>query len=273
MLIPLLLCGCGPAKSEIEARSQLERANSRVAELSKENYEISKRLTQAQAELLAAQGKMDDLEGQIKRNLPPPDFDVSGEVFIATKGGTSYKLGAVEILAFERKEIDEWVKARADAQFEALKKIEPDLKAAKLEKADAFDIYNKVFLDDVSRYSEARQATKTAESLFNIKTEQLLKIVKVQSYILSCAFFFDQLPLSEKRTRTNSDGKFKLSLDRDKNYVLAVHAQRAVGGSAENYGWVIPVEKPSGSSVEIALTNANLSSVKGGGSLILTVDD
>ena len=76
--------------------------------------------------------------------------------------------------------------------------------------------------------------------------------------ILSNAFIFDALPKPIKAVRTDSEGKFELSVDRISNVVIAARASRNNGNTEEEYYWVLPLTRPAGDRIEITLSNDNL---------------
>jgi hypothetical protein len=60
-------------------------------------------------------------------------------------------------------------------------------------------------------------------------------------------------------TKTDADGKFKLSYDQGRQQVLLASSSRLVGASTESYQWLVRLpQQPSSARVELMLANDNL---------------
>lgn len=282
------------ASARDEAQAELAKTKSEAAATRTELEDTRKKLqaaansyVEAMAEKRALRIRSEELEQKLKQSLPPPSFELTGDVFIATKGGTSYKLGAVAVDVFSREDIDAWINARTTAQLAEIRRLEPLIAAAaEAEKtakqaADASkkkkDVAFKAYLAAISdrKAGETYKAEEKAhDSLFDQYLEKRrahtdLEIKK--RAVFATDFYFDEFPKPVNGTKTNADGRFKITLDRAGKWVVAAMTSRAVGKETEQYFWLVPVENPPGAAGELTLSNGNLSSVEGG-SLIRTMD-
>ena len=241
--------------------------------------------------LAAVEGKATALEEQIRKNLPPPQYEVAGEIFIATKGGVSMKLGAVNVSLFPRDFIDGWLKERILEQATTLARIQRDLEPANKEMEEAFNAE----MAAEQKYQEAQSAAtvargtdevlkqareayrlheicEAAKQTYSTKQAVVTAILALQAAAISGESFFVGLPTPSMATTTNSEGRFRFTVDRATNFVIAARAERVVADKTEHYYWMLPVPRPAGDHLELMLSNGNLSSVKRD-SLIYTAQD
>jgi peptidoglycan hydrolase CwlO-like protein len=263
----------GLRKERDELTSQKSAALAQVANLSTENQ--------------ALRGRVAELEETIKKSLPPPSFELFGEVFIATKGGVAFKLSSVEVSLIARREVDAWMLERMQTSLRLRDELIPKVKAAEEEAAQAFAAWqsarekseaafkawtNSSFNEKMKElYREADLEAGRLRRVHSDKSSEVAQLKYARESLLQGAFFFDSPPPHVARVTTNSEGRFKLTLARDGDWVVIARAERATGARTERYYWVVPVAAPSGGSAELFLTNGNLTSVKGG-SLLETMD-
>ncbi|MCS4097471.1 hypothetical protein [Salinibacter ruber] len=72
-------------------------------------------------------------------------------------------------------------------------------------------------------------------------------------------YYFKGMPDPEKSDRTNSEGKFELTLTQNKSYYLVAKGRRSVGEETERYHWMVETSLESESS-QVMLSNSNMSS-------------
>jgi hypothetical protein len=72
-------------------------------------------------------------------------------------------------------------------------------------------------------------------------------------------YYFKGIPDPEKSDRTNSEGKFELTLTQNKSYYLVAKGRRSVGEETERYHWMVETSLESESS-QVMLSNSNMSS-------------
>lgn len=71
----------------------------------------------------------------------------------------------------------------------------------------------------------------------------------------------ERLHLSSVKTRSDSDGKFRVELEPEKDYVLTGFGSRKVGDSSETYNWIVKINLSNGESSEaVFFSNSELTS-------------
>jgi len=258
-----LLAGCGPSEGEKKVQADLVEAQKQLAVSTAELKMTQDSLTQAQSDATTAQAKIHDLEEEIIKNQPAPECEVNGEVFIATQGGSNFRLGMVEVMVFERSKIDAILVSRKkeNDQLRSVLGAQGDKLGEEARKA-------------LNAYFAASGAEKAGLLKIMNDKESAFQAFSDHGYaeINSGAFYFETLPEPVLSVKTNADGKFKFSIPRGSSMVVAARATRSVGGSTEHYFWMIPVPSTSANSIDITLSNDNLASVKGG-SLFYSMED
>lgn len=302
-LLVLMLIGCGPSAGERRVKTELDETQKKLTATSAESLVIEKarreeaakfssesellrsklellckQLSETQRDLTNSQAKALALQEEIKRNTPPAAYEVTGEIFVVTKGGVNFKLGLVNVQAFEKSVIDKFVAEKNREQGNLLKEV--GLKMDEINKE--IDAYKPTAEAAVKAFSAAKYGSTTYERSYQTwkttiqiegqKSSNLAPLLREQDKLFSGSFFFELLPKPKLSVQSNSDGRFRFSVTRDVEVIIAASAFRTVGNSVERYFWLVPVTRPDGASTEITLGNNNLTSVQGGGSLIHTVD-
>jgi hypothetical protein len=173
---------------------------------------------------------------------------LSGQVFVSSSGGQSFKLGAVQVGLFARDAIDVLLPAlKRYADFK-IQELSPLVDAAK--RADsASDKYYKLLIDRASYYHGS--------------------------------FYFGYLQNPIQTAETDADGKFVLNVPKQGSFVMAAKSQRYVGKTfigdtgidqTEYYYWLEPISLNGQQQVTKNLSNNNLTSATGTSSLIITKD-
>ena len=161
----------------------------------------------------------DALKGSVGKT-GGPDKIIQGQVFITSKDGINYKLGAVGVRLFG---LREYLTLR--------EKVGIALKPTRN------------YLDAMANRASARKQSDLA----------------IQ-YLEECSSLFDtELGLYPKgpTTDTDAEGHFEIRHNLEEPYVLVVLARRNVGKKVERYGWEIPSGR-IGSDGKILLTNNNV---------------
>jgi sRNA-binding protein len=179
---------------------------------------------------------------------------LSGQVFVSSSGGQSFKLGAVQVGLFARDAIDVLLpalKRYADFKFQELS---PIVDAAKL----------------------AKEQSNTAAH-----REDYYKALGESASYYSGSFYFSYLQSPIQTAETDADGKFVLNIPKQGSFVLAARATRYVGKTfigetgidqTEYYYWLQPVSLNGRQQFTQNLSNNNLTSTTGTSSLIKTQD-
>jgi len=207
-----------------------------------------------------------------KEQVQPEDMQITGQIFIVTKGGENVVLGDVEVALFDQRRMWnrvnsqalQWSNSLAEAQakvdqattnYDALYKDDLDkLTTAKkyhddimqtaatgtTEWEQAFDWSTKLDrkIDDLNQLKKSSDAEK---ELVNAVRER-----DIQSDYINwpSAESFD---LNMATTTTDSEGRFKFVVPPSSpNVVVFAKAERLVGDEKEKYLWLVVVRTPAG---------------------------
>ena len=203
------------------------------------------------------------------------EMKVNGEIFIVSQGRENFKFGLVEVCAIPEEKMLDWIEGKENkAKVESVKskkaydyalseknRAERDYNDSKayterLYQAAMADILNG------SKFQAYRRASDVAgvkASEVDNKSANLTKAIVAYYFWFSPEFYFDGLKQCEVTAKTNSDGKFSLTLPR-KKYALAARSERKVLDGTENYFWLIWVNPEALSETPIMLSNDNLMS-------------
>jgi len=200
--------------------------------------------------------------------------ELSGEVFIVTKGGHNYKLGLVPIALYSLETLKPYLDQKEQQAQTELARLGPLAEAAKSEmdakdkaKAAAFDVYLKGISSEANK-SVLEAAHNQADKRWQAAMGAYYSLLDEQSKFVSGAFYFDGLPKPLVTTQTNSDGRFTIEMPTKGDFAIAANAYRTVGDSTEHYYWLIKVSLDGAAKKAIMLSNNNLTSEGSSDSLI-----
>jgi hypothetical protein len=195
------------------------------------------------------------------------DRALNGEIFIVTSGHESVKLGLVEVLAFQPDSLGRTVQsvkkklpgedARFNPVYAQIESLERRAKAAEEEASKAM--------------SAAPDVWKRAFDLSNDCGTLAVQAKLHSSYLKSPGPFFESLPTAIASAKTDSDGKFTITVPRSGETIICAAADRKVGNSSEHYYWI--VKAPPGRKALIALSNDNLATSASPQSVIHVLTD
>jgi len=203
---------------------------------------------------------------------------LSGQVFVSTKGGQNFKLGAVQVALFTRDAIDillAGLKNYADIKIQQLSGPVAEAKAA-LDQAQASEqAAFQAQLQTIKAHGDhmaATRATDVARKAEETARNQYFEIAGKLSFYYSGAFYFAFLQSPIRTAETDAEGKFVIEIPQTGKFVIAAQAQRSIGDHTEHYYWLQPVSLEGQSQRVQNLTNNNLTGTTGTSSLILTKD-
>jgi hypothetical protein len=229
----------------------------------------------AEEENAKLQVRVAELEERVRKHTPPATIDISGEVFIATKGGPAIKLPAVEVALVAENDLGAWLASRRDERAKLLAALKPKLEAAadaltqseeQAMRADetwtaAMEAFAKNTSDAklyeagnvaLAAYEAARAAQKQKQFEKTVLDEKA-------STLSTSEFLFRERPKATLTTQTNSEGKFRFTVPKDGKWLLVAAAERLINEKeTEHYYWIVDVEPPSGTSGEVLLSSRNL---------------
>jgi flagellar motor protein MotB len=218
--------------------------------------------------------------------------DLTGSVFIVTRGGQNVKFGLVEVRVIPESEILSLIQEKKAVAHEQQEGLKPLVEEAKQQAREAGEEYAKAVIRAgevvneeklvTDRYSlhlniatteeqmkiiegtkasqermeAAQKAADRKENASKEKDTSLSKLEAQYEHWTSCSYYFDGLPEGVTSTKTDADGAFSLHLRRGVKYALTAKARREVAGSTEDYCWVVRVTL-DGRQTKIFLSNDN----------------
>jgi hypothetical protein len=153
--------------------------------------------------------------------------EISGQVFVVTKGMGNIKLALVEVGAVPEEEFDQYLKTKQSKKIEQQKllliKLEPSNKA-----------YSKCQADPYGN-GTCVEYLKESEKIGDVKTE-LAKLDEVE-------FLLEGIPRPRIISKTDADGKLPLPKGK---YVITANSSRSIGRySEEMYHWLVRIDTSS----------------------------
>jgi hypothetical protein len=173
--------------------------------------------------------------------------NLEGEVSVVTKEQGNIRLPALKVCAIQEGKILEWIRAKNQKSEEESKKAKLKLDYARYGARVAERDYN------AAQNSEERARAETDRKN---KSSQISKAESDYRYWFSPAFYFSGLKECDLETRTDSNGRFSLTLKEGK-YGLAVRAEPETTNLKEEYFWLLWVT-PENAGKQITLNNDNL---------------
>lgn len=159
---------------------------------------------------------------------------VSGKVFIVTRGMTSVYLPLVTIRAYDAGKLQQALKER-DVTYEQEKSKQKALR----DKADVLK-------------AGSTGGAATANQILD-----LLAKSDLLNYINQPDFWFVTAPKPVAVTQSDDKGVFDLKLQRGHQYIIVAEAKRDVPSSVEHYFWYVPYQSGYGWSGHVQLANDN----------------
>jgi hypothetical protein len=203
----------------------------------------------------------------------PTEVDVSGSVFIVTKGGDNVKLGLIKVTAIPETDAVAFIDAKLEEGEQEQEKLLPLLQQADAEYAEAKATWDRakeesrVAFDkamanlrasglQASWHAASDRGMQALETSFD-KSFELDAVRLRYSRWTSGSYYLDGIPDGVASAKTDADGKFTLRLLGGKRYVLAASANRQIADNTEYYHWLVWVT-PTSDGGPVMLSNDNL---------------
>jgi hypothetical protein len=201
------------------------------------------------------------------------DITLDGTVFIVTKGGENIKLGLVPVALISLADLAPYLSNKvATASNETARiikaaQVQEALPAAEVERLRAedvkvFNLWLKARTDNDPAAGKLLVKQRAAHdaflAAFGITQSFRNELDKELHYYQTEGFYFDDLPLAFRSTKTDADGNFQIQVPRSDSYALAASATRRVGDEVEKYFWLLPVDTHAESPRKVMLSNDNL---------------
>lgn len=189
--------------------------------------------------------------------------DLTGDVFIVTKGGENVRLALVEVRLFTEKQILDIMERQIRQTKEKIRKIDLDLKKIKDKMKETpltDEEYLRVPLCGLHTYIDENGEihfanTKNPAARLRQRYEANLYL---RAQYAEGRFLLIGTPDGVAKVLTDADGKFVVRLKTDKKYALMASATRNVGDKVEEYSWLIWVSLEGKKSNKVMLSNHNL---------------
>ena len=187
-----------------------------------------------------------------------PDGELTGEVFIVTKGIT-YTLDSVPVCAIPEDVAKKHLEAKTqerEIESAKLRRALDGLTAAlDIAKAEEGGLWKVLQLDDNNSEKAARWR------LAYNKTKALSKEVKdlqtERARVTSGEYFFDELPTGISTAKTDGNGRFSLIIPCKGRYVVAARGPRETFRDVEPY-WFVWTSLDGDTSKHLVLSNDNV---------------
>lgn len=230
------LFGHDPDKIAAEAAAAIAAEEKRIEKEKAAERERDEKEKTAEANVNQSRAEFQAVEERAAQSYrSATKGTLSGQVFVSSKGGENFKLGAVEVALFSRDAID-------------------------------------VLIAGLTTYADIKtQALTRSADAAQTASEQRV-ILKSRDSYYSGSFYFGSLSSAIQTAETDADGKFIIEVPRSGRFVIAAQAKRSVMQYTEHYYWLQPVSLEGQQQVTQNLSNNNLTSTTGGSSLMHTRD-
>lgn len=212
---------------------------------------------------------------------PAAEREVSGQVFVATKGGNTVKLGDVPVLLFSAEVVAaKLTEVRSNSVAGISRALGPlrEAEAAQVKTKAAREASWKAFTVAHTNFNIMR-AKMTADDFFGSKGARIqtefdgfqnrhlankeadlraeLVVLDAKTAVLTNTptehLLKAKWPTPDFKTTTDADGNFSVRLPAGREFVAVVFASRLVGDTQERYAWVQTVP----ANVRLLLSNEN----------------
>ena len=193
---------------------------------------------------------------------PPanPNGEVTGAIFVVSKGGRKYKLGAAAVQAIPEGVLKKHLESnRREGELESQKlQLDIDRLTAMLGMAAAEeDRLWKILQPDESNSRKA-DAWRFVYNKAKTVTQQIEDLQARRQYLTSGEYFFDGLPSAISNAKTDADGKFTLTIPLQGRYGVVARASRELLKGKETYYWCVWVGLDGQLSKHLRLSNDNM---------------
>jgi hypothetical protein len=183
--------------------------------------------------------------------------EITGQIFVVTKGKDNIKLALVEVGAIPQEEFDKYLKVKHSKKIEEQKRLLPQyeqatkqLKEAGEKKSAASDEWSE------SGYSNAKyRLSLKADENFDLVNRKTKDVISEFEAFNEYGYYLQTLPAPKFISKTDADGKFFLTLPKGK-YAITASSSRNVGSTSEAYHWLVVVDTASDTK-SLMLSNDN----------------
>lgn len=195
------------------------------------------------------------------------DGQLSGEVFIVTKGGESIKLGLVPVSIYPLEELQRHIESRKREYDRDIAVINKALPSAKSENDKTFE--KVLALIGPGASSDERAVSDAAHKKAR---ERYYDLLAQRDKLDSGGFFLTEMPKESYSVKTDSNGQYAIKLPCRGKFALVAVGSRRVGEGLEIYYWVVNASLEGSSQKNLPLSNDNLISSGSAQSLIKSAE-
>jgi len=164
--------------------------------------------------------------------LPLKATDISGQVFIVTRGAETIKLALVPIAAYKREDVLATVKA-VDVEFTKTREKTANFVQVVHEAYKEVDTARERFSSE-AKYQEANKFSALASDLMRLEFSARRR----SSFLNGSGIYFEQLERDHRvvaTAKTDAEGKFTMKIPDDGEFALVASAHREVPDNIELY--------------------------------------
>jgi hypothetical protein len=195
-----------------------------------------------------------------------PEIKLSGQVFVITNDDENHCLGRVEVAIYESEPLEHYWNQQSldlDALIGKLKEnanaLDAELTTATAARDKAESYVELINSNPASSdYDEAHNALDKAKKKVDDLTEQKTALWLQIVGFANGHYFFDNLPVSLKAVRTDSDGRYHVSIPKNKSLIVVA----ATKFREQSNFWIIRVPITSEDNIDVTLSNDNVVDVR-----------
>jgi hypothetical protein len=186
---------------------------------------------------------------------------ISGQVFIVTRGGQNFKLGDVHVQVYKFADLDPILTKRETDAAPQVQKLWPLIK-----KLSGLI----VTIDNGADHALGTPDWQSREAIREKSDKQFKEIKDRYYYLISGDYYLADLPSPLADAPTDADGKFSTTVPGVGSYIITAKATRDVIDDQEQYWWIVRVDLNDPKGKYVQLTNENMTSSNSPNSLIKT---
>jgi hypothetical protein len=192
-----------------------------------------------------------------------PDGELTGEVFIVTKRGITYKLDSVVVSAIPEELANKHLKSKMLQRELEIEKLQREMKRRTSTLQDTQAEEHRLWR--VLQEDEDNSQKAAAWSAVYRKAKMLAKEIEhlhaQRKQFESEEYVFDGLPSGIATTTTDADGHFTLVVPREGRYIIAARGPRDAFREPEPY-WFVSVSLDGEDAKRLTLSNDNVLGAK-----------
>ncbi len=188
-----------------------------------------------------------------------PEGELTGQVFIVTKRGITYRLASVPVRAIPEEVAKKHLKSKTMQRELEIENRQRDIEGltSTLQdtQADEHRLWN-ILQEDESNSQNGAAWSAVYQKTKNI-TKEIEHLHFQRKQLTSAEYFFDGLPSGVSMAKTDADGRFSLVIPREGRYVIAARGPNETFRDTEPY-WFVSVSLDGEPSKCLMLTNDNV---------------